>query len=140
MVVSREELYRRDPGMLRRGAGIALLIWAVINVVVAALVAFGVFDTLVPMSKRLTTCVGSFITSALLLAWGSSARRWWRMAREYDGLVGEGGTDIAAISARKDVSPFEVLEDLKKLSKRGFLPDCDIDFESGAVSRHPRSA
>ena len=67
---------------------------------------------------------------------GRSRRRWFRLAREYDGLIGD-GSDIAEISSRKGTSAAEVVDDLGRLKKKGLLPDCAVDYDTGEVRRHP---
>ncbi len=67
--------------------------------------------------------------------WGRFQQRRYRLAREYDGLIGRNATDISEIAARKDVPPSEVIEDLVKLNKSGFLTECSVDYDSGVVRR-----
>ena len=67
--------------------------------------------------------------------WGRFQQRRYRLAREYDGLIGRNATDISEIAARKDVPPSEVIEDLAKLNKSGFLTECSVDYDSSVVRR-----
>ena len=136
MAVSRKDLYLFNPGAVRRGIGLMLLFLGSLHVFVAVLVGLGVLETTITFQERMASCAACLIAGSACLAWGRSRRRWFRLAREYDGLVGD-GSDIAEISSRKGTSAAEVVDDLGRLKKKGLLPDCAVDYDTGEVRRHP---
>lgn len=135
MAVSRESLYRLNPGAIRKGFGLALLFWSAINVAVAVLAGFGVVVSTIELQDRLSNCAICLVLGGALIMWGRFRQRRYRLAREYDGLIGQNATDIAEIATRKDASSSEVIKDLVKLTKSGFLTECNVDYDSGVVHR-----
>lgn len=136
MAVSRKDLYLFNPGSVRRGLGVGLLFIGFLHAFVAVLVGLGVLGTTITFQERMTNCTACLVAGSACLAWGRGRRRWFRLAREYDGLVGN-GADIADISACKGVSPAEVIDGFGRLQKKGFLLDCVMDYDTGAIRRHP---
>ncbi|WP_281654343.1 hypothetical protein [Eggerthella sinensis] len=135
MIVSRESLYRLNPGAIRKGLGLALLFWSVTNVIVAVLAGFGIVVSTIDLRDRLSSCALCLLLGVAFFMWGRFQQRRYRLAREYDGLIGRNATDISEIAARKDVPPSEVIEDLAKLNKSGFLTECSVDYDSSVVRR-----
>jgi hypothetical protein len=135
MIVSRESLYRLNPGAIRKGLGLALLFWSAINVIVAVLAGFGIVVSTIDLRDRLSSCALCLLLGVAFFMWGRFQQRRYRLAREYDGLIGRNATDISEIAARKDVPSSEVIEDLAKLNKSGFLTECSVDYDSGVVRR-----
>lgn len=139
MVVGRKELYRLDSGKIRMALGIALVAWGVANTVVMLTAWFGIIGSVIPWEERFVTCVVSLVGGAAFIVWGWTARRWRRLAREYDGLIGENATPLADIALRRDVPSSEVLDDLVKLSAKHYLPDCHADLDAAVMRRDPPS-
>ena len=135
MVVSRESLYRLNPGAIRKGFGLALLFWSAINVVVAVLAGFGIVVSTIDLRDRQSSCAICLLLGVAFFMWGRFQQRRYRLAREYDGLIGHHVTDISEMAERKDVPPSEVIQDLVKLNKSGFLTECSVDYDSGVIRR-----